>query len=121
MPNQVVHWEIATGDARGAVEFYGKLFGWSFQEFPGMEYHACAGEGGSPGGGIMTTPPGGQPYLTVYVHVEDIEDTLARAAELGATTILPSQPVPGVGTVAMFADPQGTMIGLFKPEVHAAG
>lgn len=41
MAGQMVHFEIPAGDTSKAREFWGSLFGWEFQEFPGAptEYH----------------------------------------------------------------------------------
>ena len=53
--------------------------------------------------------------LSIYVQVEDVERHLARALELGASKVL-QQPydVPGVGRFAVFEDPEGNRIGLWK-------
>ena len=40
MPTQVVHFEIPADDTAQGREFWGALFGWQFQAFPGpFEYH----------------------------------------------------------------------------------
>src|SRR4026207_683100 len=41
MAGQMVHFEIPAGDTGKAKEFWGGLFGWEFQEYPGSptEYH----------------------------------------------------------------------------------
>ena len=35
MAGQMVHVEIPAGDTGKAREFYGSLFGWQFEEYPG--------------------------------------------------------------------------------------
>ena len=35
MAGQMVHFEIPAGDPAKAQEFWGSLFGWQFQAFPG--------------------------------------------------------------------------------------
>ena len=40
MAGQMVHLEIPAGDTAKAREFWGSLFGWKFEEYPGpTEYH----------------------------------------------------------------------------------
>ena len=66
------------------------------------------------GGGIMQTPPLVPPYLTFYVGVDDLDKYLRRAQELGGSTVLGPMPVGQVGAFAMFADPDGNIVGLFR-------
>jgi predicted enzyme related to lactoylglutathione lyase len=51
----------------------------------------------------------------IYVQVEDLEEYLAKAESLGGKRIHEPQEIPGVGAWANFADPEGNVIGLFKP------
>ncbi|MBI5868841.1 MAG: VOC family protein [candidate division Zixibacteria bacterium] len=115
----VVHWEIGGTNTAKTREFYSKLFGWEFQSFEGLDYGMVQPVGeGSIGGGIGPVPPGGSPYVTFYVHVDDLARSLEKAASLGGKTVLPPTPIPGVGSCAMFADLNGDIIGLFKPDVQ---
>jgi predicted enzyme related to lactoylglutathione lyase len=115
MPHPVVHWEIAAKDANKAREFYANLFGWQF-DTTNPDYAMLAAQDGGIGGGIMQTPDQAPPYVTIYVSVEDLAATLARAGSLGATTIVPPTPIEGVGSFAMFSDPEGRVIGLLQPQ-----
>lgn len=116
MAQPIVHFEIGASDPAKSREFYTKLFGWETETHPGMDYHLVKPAGdGSIGGGIGGFPPGGKPYVTVYVQVDDLQKYLDKAGAMGATTLLPPTPIPGVGSCAWFADPDGVAIGLFKP------
>ncbi len=112
----VVHFEIAGRDRKKSEKFYSDLFGWEIKTYEGMDYGMvdAAGEK-SIGGGIGPTPPGGGPYVTFYVMVPDLQASLDKAEKMGGKTVLPVSPIPGVGHCAMFTDPDGNMIGLFKP------
>lgn len=115
MANPVVHFEICGSDAAKTREFYGKLFGWQYQMFEAMDYGMVAPAGeGSIGGGVFAAPEQSPPYVTFYVHVDDLAASLARAEELGGETTMPPTPIPGMGSMAMFNDPDGNMIGLFS-------
>jgi len=53
--------------------------------------------------------------VTFYVMVDDPQKYLDRAEQLGGKTLMPPMEVPGAGvTLAMFADPEGHVIGLTK-------
>lgn len=115
MAHPVVHWEIAAKDAKKLQDFYGKLFEWKIDANNPMNYGMVqtGGEGGI-GGGIFTPPDGTTTYVTFYVHVDDLQSSLAKAEALGGKTILPPTPIPNIGSCAMFTDPEGNVIGLFK-------
>ena len=54
-------------------------------------------------------------YVMVYVSVDDIQASLDKAASLGAQTLVPPTEIPdGRGSIAVFQDPQGNVIGLHK-------
>jgi len=118
MGNPVVHWEIGAGDANGLVEFYGKLFDWKIQKATGMDYHmvetVAPGTPGGLNGGIMQVQPGVPPFLTFYIQVDDLQAHLDKAQALGGRVIMPSTPIPGIGSFAMFQDPQGNAVGIYK-------
>jgi predicted enzyme related to lactoylglutathione lyase len=52
--------------------------------------------------------------VTIHVGVEDLAGTLEWAEEFGGKTVVEPMPIPGVGTIAMFQDPDGVMLGLFQ-------
>jgi predicted enzyme related to lactoylglutathione lyase len=111
----VVHWEISSGDYKKAQAFYQQVFDWKIQEHEGMPYALVAPEGeGSIGGGIGATQEGQGPSITFYVSVDDLQAYLDKAEAAGGKAVMPPTPIPGVGSCAMFADPDGNVIGLFK-------
>ncbi len=52
-------------------------------------------------------------YVTVYVEVDDLQATIDQATSLGGKMIVPPVPIPR-GHFAWIADPEGTLIGLFR-------
>ena len=115
MPHPVVHWEIAGKDGEQLQQFYGSLFDWKIQHEPQMSYYMVqpGGDGGI-GGGIFSAPDGAPPYLTLYVQVDDLQAYLEKAESLGGKTVVPPTPIPNIGSFAMFSDPDGNTVGLFK-------
>jgi predicted enzyme related to lactoylglutathione lyase len=113
MANPVVHWEIGGREAAKLFSFYGQLFDWQINtENP--EYGLVGPSDGGIGGGIMEVASDVPPYVTVYVHVADLDATLAKVAELGGCMVKPPAPIPGVGSFALFRDPEGNVIGLLS-------
>ena len=116
MPHPVAFFEVVSPDHERSQAFYGQLFGWHVAPDPAMGGYALvdtgAGEGAVPGGIGPGSAPG-ESGARFYVRVEDLEATLARAEELGAARLLPPTELPGGwGTIALFADPDGTAVGL---------
>jgi predicted enzyme related to lactoylglutathione lyase len=113
MGQPVVHFEIGVADPSKSKAFYAELFEWKIQLDDG---YGLVDTGAATGinGGIMRTPPGVAPYVTVYVGVEDLESYLERAEALGGKTIVPRMAVGEVGAFALLTDPGGNVIGLFQ-------
>ena len=112
MPNPVIHWEIGVKNLETARKFYTELFDWKVDSNNPMNYGLT--KTGGLNGGLFEVKPGIPNYLTFYVQVEDIDASLKKAEQLGGKTIVPKTPVPGIGTFAMFADPDGNVVGVFK-------
>ena len=52
--------------------------------------------------------------LIVYVGSDDIDADLAKVESLGGKTVFPKTEIPHVGWFAIFTDPTGNRIALFK-------
>ena len=115
----IVHFEIASPNLDRATEFYRELFDWDVGEERMDGYRLVQTAEGSIGGGLLRTPEGVFPYVSVYVGVTDLRETLRMAEELGGKVIVEPMPVPGVGEFAMFQDPDGVMMGLFEERSDA--
>jgi predicted enzyme related to lactoylglutathione lyase len=114
--------ELATGDLRGAKNFYGKLLGWKTEEMKmadGSSYTVVKAAGGPAQGtgGMMQMPKeAGMPDgWLAYVAVDDVDAAVARARKLGGDVPLPPFDIEGVGRIAHVTDPSGARLGLIKP------
>jgi predicted enzyme related to lactoylglutathione lyase len=116
MGNPVVHFEIGGRDGARTAEFYSELFDWDIRIDPTGYGLVDTGSEVGIGGGIMQAPPQASPYVTFYVGVADLDKYLTRAEELGATKVLEPMEVGGIGAFAMFADPDGNLVGLFRDD-----
>lgn len=113
MGQPVVHFEIAGKDAKKLQEFYAGLFGWRIDASNPMDYGIVdtQGEGGI-GGGIAQAQ--GENHVTFYVQVDDPQAYLNRVESAGGKTIVPVTEVPNMVTFALFADPEGNVVGMVK-------
>jgi uncharacterized protein len=115
MGNPVVHFEVVGRDAQALQGFYKDAFDWQMQ--PAMPTYAMAHPGGGEGGingGIGATPDGSAGHVTFYVAVPDLEAALSKIEGLGGSTVMGPMDVPDGPTIAMFADPEGHLVGLIK-------
>jgi predicted enzyme related to lactoylglutathione lyase len=110
----VVHFEIGCRDSAKAQAFYGKLFDWTIEQ---QGPAAMINTGGDTGIMGHISALGHEPhnYVTFYAQVDDLNAYLERAATLGGKTVVPPTEVPGMGHFAWLADPEGTIVGLWKP------
>ena len=79
MGRPVMHFEIASPNLERAAAFYEELFDWRVGDEQMDGYRLVGTDDGSIGGGLLRTPEGVFPYVTVYVGVEDLKETLERA------------------------------------------
>lgn len=120
MPNPVVHFEIIGKDRSALDKFYGELFGWHLQSFPEPPYTIIDTHAGEGINGGIGSDPSGESRVTFYVAVPDPKKTLDEAEKLGGKTVMDVTELPMV-TLAMFTDPQGTLVGLVKDDPSQEG
>ena len=119
-PRPVVWFEVVGKDAAALQRFYSKLFDWQITDSgEGTGYGLVGAAPKGIGGSIGKSPDGGAGQVTFYVEVDEVAAHLKKAESLGATTILPVTEIPQFNlTIAMFADPEGHVIGLSKGAVQ---
>jgi hypothetical protein len=80
---------------------------------PGMNYTMVeVGEG--TGGGMQSRPmPEAHTGWLPYVTVDDVKQTMAKAAKAGATPLLEYQDIGDMGAIGIFKDPLGSPIGVW--------
>jgi predicted enzyme related to lactoylglutathione lyase len=114
MPNPVVHFEVLGRDADALKRFFGDTFEWEMESM--MPTYAMARPGGEGGidGGVGSPPDGAGGHVTFYIQVEDLQAALDKVAANGGSTIAPPMDIPGGPSIALFADPEGHVVGLVK-------
>lgn len=115
MGNPVVHFELHGKDGASLAHFYGDLFGWKTTLHEPIAYRIVDTDSDGTGiaGGIMEMSEG-EPFVTFYVAVPDVDAALEQVATLGGATVMPKDAVPGGPTIALFRDPEGNTVGLVE-------
>ncbi len=118
-PGALAWGELYTHHIDAASKFYKGLFGWSVNKRPaadGSDYFEFHIEGRSAVGMMAIRPEWGgmPPNWTIYFAVADLDDTMRKAKELGATDISPPMEVEDVGRFAFLHDPQGAYVSFIQ-------
>jgi uncharacterized protein len=115
----VAHIEFATNDLAASRRFYEQIFGWHFEEAPGMDKYVMFATPSGQGGGFDAGPRSSGPSATgpiLHIEVGDIDATLARISEMGGKTLLPKTKISDeYGHFALFLDNVGNRLGLWSP------
>jgi predicted enzyme related to lactoylglutathione lyase len=108
----IVYVELPSQSTAESKQFYGSLFGWSFQDF-GPEYSAFH-DAGLEGGFHAGTD--GRPKAPLLVLLtDDLEAMLAQISAAGGTITVPIFAFPG-GRRFHFTDPAGNELALMQSD-----
>jgi uncharacterized protein len=110
MTSPIAHFEIMGKDAIRLQAFYATAFDWKLSPpMPEMgNYSLYDPEGEGIGGGIGE----GDPRVTVYLRVADLQAAMERVTQAGGQVLMPATPVTETLTIALFADPAGNTVGI---------
>ncbi|MEO6656588.1 MAG: VOC family protein [Pyrinomonadaceae bacterium] len=104
--------ELRTKDLGTAMEFYTKMFGWELPQtkVSPIDYKEIVMEGKAHGGMMAIDanwPPEVPSHWASYIAVSNADETAAKITENGGSVRVPPFDAPGVGRMAMVADPSG--------------
>ncbi|HMQ03915.1 MAG TPA: VOC family protein [Pyrinomonadaceae bacterium] len=105
--------ELRTTDLPIAVEFYTQLFGWTTEQskVTDLSYKEIVTDGEATGGMMAIDDSWGpEPppsHWATYIAVENADETAAKVVANGGKVHVPPFDAPGVGRIAMVADPSG--------------
>jgi uncharacterized protein len=128
--SRAVHFEIQASNPPTLIDYYGRLFGWTFNKWDGGEYwliHTGPDEKPGINGGLLPRrggPPADMAPVNAFVitvDVEDIDAAIARAqsGEAAGTLCVPKMAVPGIGWLAYIKDPDGNIFGMMEADTEA--
>jgi predicted enzyme related to lactoylglutathione lyase len=111
-PLGTIAWnELMTTDPERAAAFYAGLTGWSVVkvDMGGTGFYYLFKRGERNAAGMMQRPADapGRPAWTPYIAVASADESAAKAAELGATVIVPPTDIEDWGRFYMALDPLG--------------
>lgn len=106
--------EITVQDLGRAREFYGRAFGWRFNDY-GPDYAGVqAPDGDGEVGGLSVGSPTGPGGVLALLFSEDVDASAAAVAAAGGALVDPPYEYPG-GRRFVFTDPDGNRLGVYQP------
>ena len=107
----ICHFDIPAKDCEAAKEFYGGVFGWTFEEDEGSseDWAISFGSETQPGpitGGIVPRSAPTQP-IGCHFLVSSVDESSGKIQALGGVVFVPKTAVPGKGFYACCLDPEG--------------
>lgn len=110
-------YDLNTTDVAGGLDFYTKVIGWTLTPFS-EDYQMFTAD--APIGGAMPLSAdakgmGAPSNWLGYVQVASVDTLVIKTTELGGKIYAPAFDMPNVGRIAIVADPQGAVFGLFQP------
>lgn len=115
MGQPVMQWQMVTKNPDRLAKFYSTLFNWKVNADNPLGYRMIdTGAGRGINGGIWPAPPEAHSFVQLFIEVEDVAASVAKAGGLGAAVIIPPQRLPDGGELAILHDPEGIPFGIMK-------
>jgi predicted enzyme related to lactoylglutathione lyase len=114
----IVWFEIPADNVDRARTFYGKLFGWKIDKFPGpttKPYWLINTGNDDPArnGGMM------EHTITNYISVSSVEQAAAKAEKLGGKICMEKTAVPEMGYFILCRDTENNQFALWEADENA--
>jgi uncharacterized protein len=123
-PGRWVWADLVTSDVAAAADFYGKVFGWTYETYGGdndLDTYTLVLADKLPIGGMVfdaRAMKGKTPSARwiAFVSVDDVARAAASVSSHGGKVVLAPKRLGERGDTAIFQDPEGTLFGA----IHAA-
>lgn len=123
-PGKWVWAELLTRDVGRAAEFYGKVFGWTFETYgpsDDAKTYTVVSSGGTPIAGMIFLNPRDRSMKPDarwigLVSANDVKAVEGRVTGAGGKVLMPTRALGARGDAALFADPEGALFGV----IHSA-
>ncbi len=115
IPNTLSWNELHTRDLEGAKSFYGAIFDWTF-ETDAQGYVLVKAQDRIQAGMMTITENMGEmpPIWAFYFLVEDANESVEKAKELGADVLVPVMTAGEIGDFSVLKDPQGAVFSIIE-------
>ena len=117
----IVWFEIPANNVERAKKFYGDVFGWKIERFPGPQEYWHIDTGGAdetPDGALKKRKDAEEPVIN-YVNVNSVTDFAAKIEKLGGKICMPKTAVPQMGYFAVCQDTEGNSFGIWESNENA--
>ena len=117
----IVWFEIPADNVERAKKFYGDLFGWKIERFPGTQEYWHIDTGGAddtPDGALKARKQPQEPIVN-YVSVNSVGEFSKKTEKLGGKICMPKTAVPQMGYFAVCQDTEGNSFGIWQSEANA--
>lgn len=110
---EIVHIEISANDPTQTAKFYSDLFGWEYTVDPQFDYAMFTS--GNVGGGYPTVGEHMKAgTVIVYIGSDNLESDLENIKKHGGSPVGEIMPIPGMGRLVHFKDPNGNLLALWQ-------
>lgn len=111
--------ELATSDLKATKAFYKAVLGWDFIDHDmGDMTYTMIKKGDNEFGGIWQIPTEKRneipPHWMGYILVDNLQETITKAQQNGATIRVPETPVGDFGKFVIVQDPNGAHIAFWQ-------
>jgi predicted enzyme related to lactoylglutathione lyase len=116
LPGKFVWADLVTDDVAATKNFYGHLFGWTFEDL-GNNYVVAANDDRPLCGMQQQARPKDRPARPrwfAYISVSNVEKASRRVTEAGGRVLAPPRKFPKRGEQAICTDPEGAVFGVVK-------
>ncbi len=115
MSNPVMQFQILSKSPEETSQFYGELFGWKVNADNPMGYREIdTGSKDGIQGGIWPAPPQAPNFVQLFIAVDDVNVSTAKAERLGAKVLIPPTTLPDGAVMAILHDAQGMSFGIMQ-------
>ena len=118
---RVNHFEISANNPDKAIKFYESVFGWKTVKWEGpVEYWLITTGEEQPGiDGGLSRRTEDEPNTVNTIEVANIDEYIMKVVDNGGAITSPKHPIPGVGWMAYFKDPEGNIFGMMELDESA--
>ncbi|MBN2259175.1 MAG: hypothetical protein JW702_01370 [Clostridiales bacterium] len=113
----IVHFELAYEDKDRVKNFYKNVFDWQYESDDFFDYDLIYTKENSKNYGINGGLQGENNFnqkIILTIECDQIEKKINDVISNGGIIIVPTQELPGIGKLAYFRDPEGTIMGLME-------
>ena len=118
MPNDIAHFAIHADDCQRAKSFYENTFGWTFEPWGPPNFWRIHTSPGAIHGALQErrTPISGEGMIgfECTISVDNVQAAAEAVQANGGTVTMPPFEIEGVGTLIMFEDTEGNVVGAMQ-------